>query len=225
MEQTFKVLIVEDQPIIIESYKNILLQISSFRQELKFNIDSAVNCDDAILQLNMSKTNGFYDIIFLDIRLPPSTNGKILCGEDIGLFIRKNIEETKIIIITMYDDNYRLNNILRTVKPEGLIFKNDLTSQMFMNATETVLSDAPFYSPTILKLVKKQISSDLVIDYIDRQILFLVANGKKMKELPDYIPLSIGAIERRKRILKAKFNANSNDDVALINSAREMGFI
>lgn len=225
MNQHIKVLIIEDQPMTVEGYTNSLLRLTSLNPEIKFDIDSAVDCDGAMQKLNYATPNEPYDLVFLDIRIPPSKDGKILCGEDIGLEIRDKFEETKIIVLTMYDENYRLNNILRTIKPEGLIFKNDLTSEIFMTATKTVLSDSPFYSKTILKLVRKQISSDLVIDYIDRQILFLIANGKKMKELPDHIPLSLGALERRVRILKTTFNANSKDNVTLINMARDMGFI
>ena len=46
-----------------------------------------------------------------------------------------------------------------------------------------------------------------------------------MKEMPKVVPLSMAGIEKRKRILKQKFDVEDQGDKALILKAREMGFI
>jgi hypothetical protein len=46
-----------------------------------------------------------------------------------------------------------------------------------------------------------------------------------MKDLPKLMPLSIAAIEKRKRNLKHMFNVKKMDDRQLMVSAREKGFI
>ena len=63
------------------------------------------------------------------------------------------------------------------------------------------------------------------IDKIDRQILYELSIGTRMKDLPKIVPLSIAGIEKRKRILKEVFDVEDQGDKALIMKARELGFI
>ena len=71
------------------------------------------------------------DIVFLDIKLPPSKDGKILSGEDLGIKINQLLPDTKIIISTTFNDNYRIHNILENINPDGFLIKNDfLTTQI-----------------------------------------------------------------------------------------------
>ncbi|MFL0087526.1 DNA-binding response regulator, partial [Tenacibaculum maritimum] len=67
--------------------------------------------------------------------------------------------------------------------------------------------------------------ADYIIDDLDRKILYELSIGTKMKNLPDVVPLSITAIERRKREIKKMFSISSLDDRDLILTAREKGFI
>tara|TARA_R110002049_G_C8991515_1_gene549089 strand:+ start:231 stop:452 length:222 start_codon:yes stop_codon:yes gene_type:complete len=73
--------------------------------------------------------------------------------------------------------------------------------------------------------MRKQVSNDIVIDEIDRRILYELSRGTKMSELPQIIPLSISGIEKRKRVLKELFNLDQKDDRGLIRIAEEKGFI
>ena len=77
----------------------------------------------------------------------------------------------------------------------------------------------------MIKLLRKQISSDYLLDKIDRQLLHELSIGTKMKDLPDVLPMSIAGIERRKRQLKEMFNVEDCEDRELILKAKEMGFI
>ena len=56
-------------------------------------------------------------------------------------------------------------------------------------------------------------------------MLYELSSGTKMNELPQVLPLSIAALERRKRILKDVFDVVGKGDRALLISARERGFI
>ncbi|MFL0202592.1 hypothetical protein [Tenacibaculum maritimum] len=76
-----------------------------------------------------------------------------------------------------------------------------------------------------MKLLRNETLSDHVIDDLDRKILYELSIGTKMKNLPGVVPLSITAIERRKREIKKMFSISSLDDRDLILTAREKGFI
>ena len=68
-------------------------------------------------------------------------------------------------------------------------------------------------------------SSEFILDEIDRMLLFELSQGAKTKDLPNFIPLSIAGIEKRKRHLKEIFDISKSDDRTLIKVAREKGFI
>ena len=222
---SYNVLIIEDHPLIIEAYKSALLQMGSKNPKLSFNIDIAKDCDTAYLKIkNASKKEGIH-LVFLDIKLPPSKNGKIISGEDLGVKIIQLLPNSKIIVATTFNDNYRINSIFKSINPDGFLIKNDLSPRELISAIESVIDESPYYSKSVIQLMRKQVSNEMVIDEIDRKILYELSRGTKMSELPQIISLSISAIEKRKRILKELFNLDKKDDRGLIKIAEQKGFI
>lgn len=225
MSKLIKILVIDDHPIIIDAYERTLKLASANNKEFNFEIDSANCCDTAVTKINEASLGKGFDIAFLDIKLPPSKDGKILCGEDLGIKIRDEYKHIKIIVSTTYNDSYKISGILRSINPDGFLVKNDLTQEVLFEAINTVILDPPFYSKTVMKLLRKQSANDFVIDKIDRKILYELSNGTKMNELPNVLPLSIAALERRKRILKDVFNVIGKGDRDLLVLAQEKGFI
>lgn len=227
MKKKFNVLIVEDHPFIIDIYKNVLSQINKQVALYNYNltITEAVNSDDALDKINKSVKIDPYDLIFLDIRIPPSKNGKILSGEDLGEIVKSLLPTAKILVITSLDEIFRLNNILNKLNPDGFLIKSDVSFSEITMALKSILDNNPYYSKTILKLIRKQISSGLIIDKIDRQLLFQLSLGTKMKDLPNILPMSMAGIERRKRALKNIFSIPNEEDKVLIEMAKENGFL
>ena len=117
------------------------------------------------------------DIVFLDISLPPSKGRKILSGEDLGLKLNEVLPEAKVIVSTTFNDNYRIHSIFKNINPDGFLIKNDITPKELILAIEEVLTDPPYYSKTVMKLLRKQVSSDLLLDHIDRKILYELSVG------------------------------------------------
>jgi DNA-binding NarL/FixJ family response regulator len=225
MNNIYNVLIIDDHPIIADAYKSAFDFLSSENKSLNFNITVVHNSDDAIKKITeASKKNGI-DIVFLDISLPPSTDGKILSGEDIGIKIRELLPKCKIIVATTFNDNYRIQVILKNVNPNGFLIKNDVNKEELVTSIKTVLDNSPYYSKSVLELFRKQASIDYRLDKIDRQLLYEMSIGTKMKELPNIIPLSMTGIEKRKKNLKVLFDVSENDDRSLVLKAKEKGFI
>ncbi|CAA0154706.1 Two-component system response regulator [Tenacibaculum maritimum] len=224
--KTYNALIIDDHPLISEAYKSAFKYVEQQNKGVSFDIKVAHNCDTAYTILkehaNLSME---IDIIFLDMRLPPSEDGTILSGEDLGLKIKELLPNPKIIVSTTFNDNYKVHSIFRSLNPDGFLVKNDITPQELVTAIQEVLTDPPYYSKTIMKLLRNETLSDHVIDDLDRKILYELSIGTKMKNLPDVVPLSITAIERRKREIKKMFSISSLDDRDLILTAREKGFI
>ena len=215
---------IDDHSLILEGYKS-KIQESFSDDELNFIIDTAQDCDEASVKIEKSVSSSNYDIVFLDINLPPSKDKKFLSGEDLGKEIKKNAPDTSLIVLTMYSENMRLINILKNLNPEGFLIKSDITPQEFLKAFNKVREGEVHYSKSIIEIMRKQLTSDVVLDEYDRNILFHLAEGVRTKDLVDIIPLSLAAIEKRKKILKEIFEVENNGDLALVSQARKKGFL
>lgn len=224
MKKKLEVLIIDDHPLIVDAYKSALLHTSSI-SNYDFEVNLAKDCNSALQKIGeMALENGI-DLIFLDIRLPPSEVNKIFSGEDIGMQVREILPKTKIIISTTFNDNYRLNSIFKSINPEGFLIKNDITPKELVIAIQIVIEDPPYYSKTVTKLLRKLASQNLILDKIDRELLYELSIGTKMKDLPNILPLSIAGVEKRKRQLKELFDIRKKGDRELVLIAKEKGFI
>lgn len=224
MEETIKILMIDDHPMIIEGYQNTLLFTKKDSQELIIHI--ANNCDEAVSYMNKSVENGLpYDVLFVDISLPPSTDGVMSSGEDLAEYARTILPNTKIIILTMFNESFRIHNIIKTIDPEGFLIKSDLTSSELASAFQAVLNNPPFYSGTVNSHIRKAITSDIVIDEKNRKILHLLSQGIKTKNLASHLDISLSAIEKRKKHLRDLFSVNDGQDETLIKNARKEGFV
>jgi len=221
----FHVLIIEDHPLITEAYKKAFAQVGSKNSKLHFEISTANNCDTAYVKIEEASKQQALDIVLLDIKLPPSEKGILLSGEDLGLKILELLPNCKIVVSTTFNDNYRINTIFKSLNPEGFLIKNDLDPKELVLAIESIIADKPYYSKSVIELMRKLTANDFLIDAIDRKLLYELSKGTKMSQLPDIIPLSISALEKRKRVLKEVFNLTDKEDRDLFRIAEEKGFI
>jgi len=223
IKENYSVLIIDDHPMIAEGYTNVLEDFSLNNTNYKLKIDSAYGIDSAINKIKDLNIKDAFDLILLDISMPASIEHSMSSGEDLGVYIKERFPNTKIIVLTLLNDNLRLLNIFNSLNPEGFIIKSDLTSKTLLVAVNTVINKKKYYSETIKVFLHKKASQKVVLDRIDISILQELANGSKMKELLKLIPLTKSGIERRKRLLKEVFNAKSDRDLVLF--ARKKGFI
>lgn len=221
----YSVLIIDDHPLISEAYKAAFKYFSEDNKNIQFSIDTAQNCDTAYEFIRRYITkNQILDIVFLDIKLPASKDGKFLSGEDLGLKITEILPETKIVVSTTYNDNYRIHSIFKSLNPDGFLIKNDITPKELIDTIHTIINDPPYYSKSVIKLLRKEISNDFVLDDVDRNILYHLSKGVMTKDLAQFVSLSLAGIEKRKRRLKEVFEIDGGD-LLLVEKAKELGFI
>jgi hypothetical protein len=63
------------------------------------------------------------------------------------------------------------------------------------------------------------------IDLFDKQILFHLSKGTNAKDIPQYIPISLNAIEVRKLNLKVLLKVTEGSDIDLVREARKIGLL
>jgi len=225
MNKSISVLIIDDHPIIASAYESALESFVDQNANYNFKITSIYNLDEAQLLIENPSFLESLDLVFLDMRLPASSDGKLVSGEDLGKLIKLKNSLIKIIVSTTFNDNYRLHNILQSLNPEGFLVKNDINPKELLSAIENVLEGSPYYSKTVLNLLRKQVGSDLYLDELDRKMLYELSIGAKLKDLSDLLPLSTAGIEKRRRNLKKMFGISGAEDRDLVKIAKEKGFL
>lgn len=223
MSKINNILIVDDHPFIIEAYKNALKSYHN-STGFQYTTTQAGDCKAAYDLLTQS-VNEPYDIAFLDISMPGYEEKQIMSGEDLAKMIRASMPDCKIIMLTMHTELIKINNIIKDINPNGLMIKNDLTFDELLMAFDKILNGQNYYTSTVIKFITQGHYEPLDIDDFDKQIVFHLAKGIKTKDLSDYIPLSLSAIEKRKQSLKELLNIKEGNDIDLVRIAKEKGVI
>jgi DNA-binding NarL/FixJ family response regulator len=216
------ILIVDDHPFIIEGYKNAITRYKT--DEYTFMIDQAKNCETAYDIITNPETAPF-DIAFLDISMPPFESKNIFSGEDLAKLLQTYMPNCKIILLTMYTELLKIKTIVKTINPAGLIVKNDLNFEVLIFAIDTIINNKKYYSDSIISMLELVDADAVEIDVFDKQILFHLSKGTKKNEMPEYIPLSAGAIERRKSDLMKLLKIESGLDKDLVQEAKVKGLL
>lgn len=220
MRKQLNILILDDHPMIIEGYTRVLTS----NKHYSLNIEIATNCDEALIAINKSASNKNFDIVFIDIQLPPSKDQLIISGEDISTVIKNKLPLAKIVILTMIDNPERMINIVKTTPHNGILIKSDITSKILLNAFDNILNNGLYYSKTVQEIINKKIANEDLLDEHNKKIIYYLSKGIKTKKLTDYIPLSLSAIEKRKSYIKQVLCVNGKDEELLIE-AKKRGFI
>lgn len=223
MSKKINILIVDDHPFIIEAYKNAIRGYNS-KNLYDFEITQAKDCKTGYEAIVDHQGDPF-GIAFFDLSMPVYEEKGIYSGEDLASLIKTEMPDCKIILLTMHTELLKINTLIKNINPNGLVIKNDLTFDELLIAFDKILKDENYYSQTVVKLVS-QITQDTVeIDSFDKQILFHLSKGTKTKDIPQYVPLSLSAVEKRKLNLKETLSIKGGSDIDLIRKAKDKGLL
>lgn len=221
---SLNILIVDDHPMTVDSYVN-LLSDSEFQKKLPTFVKSHT-CEDAYNKINLAQTQeNSIDFALLDINLPPYKKFNISNGIDLALLLREKFKNCKIVLLTMHSEPLTVDKIIKSVKPEGFISKSDINFELFPVICKRVLEGEIFLSETILESQRNLFKKNINWDNHDNQILLLISQGVKTVNLPNYIPLSMSAIEKRKASIKDQLLKEKGSDKDLIEKAKKLGLL
>jgi len=221
--KTLRILAVDDHEMTMLGYKFILERIVFDDHNIIVDISNTYEAGKQRIEESLHSFK--YDIIFLDVQLFPPNEEQPHNGEDLGILARKLVPESKIIFMSSFSDNYRINSILKSVDPDGYMVKTDIDPKSLEQAVKTVITQPPYYSSKALAAIRKKMANDITLDENDKKILYHLSIGTKTKDLEKYIELSSSSIENRKRHLKSLFGTEKENDLALILAAKNRGFI
>jgi DNA-binding NarL/FixJ family response regulator len=224
MNISLTVLIVDDHPMTVDSYSN-LLSVKDFQNNIP-NFIKSYNCEDAYNKIFLLlKQNTSIDLALLDISLPPYKEFNIENGIDLALLIKQKFKKCKIILLTMHSEPLTVDKIIKEINPEGFVSKSDINFELFPVICKKIIDGEVYRSPTIIEAQGELHKSNINWDKHDNQILILISQGVKTVNLPDYIPLSMSAIEKRKANIKEQLLMGKGSDRDLINEAKKLGLL
>jgi len=225
MNKPINILIIENEPIILDAILNALECMVASTNNLYVNTTIARNYNEALNLISRKDHKMTFNMVMLNIDIPTSHLDRPIFAEELGVKIKTTFLESKFIVFGSHCDNYRINAIFKKLKPEGFFIKSDIDCKALEKGISLVLSEEVYYSATIMRLVRRRLIDDVVLDHADQQILYFLSQGIKTKDLPKYVYLSDAGIQRRKRRLKEVFDVQERNDMKLLKSAEERGFI
>ena len=226
MQKDLNILIVDDHPMTVNGYINVLSDEEFEGYNLNFT--KALNCEEAYKLITQSASNGNpFDIAYLDLSLPPYPEKNISSGFDLGMLLRKTLPDCIIIILTMHSEAVLVDRLIKEINPKGILCKSDIDIDEFLNAFKIIFENNDTYlSNKIVKSLKDKVFETYNLDSYDKQILMRLSEGILTKNIPNYVPLSLSAIEKRKaRMKNMLLQGKGGDDYELIEAIKKMGII
>jgi len=216
MKKTFSIVLAEDHTILREGLKSLLFS----QPDLK----TVGEGGDGLEAIRCVRDHS-PDMILLDLSMPRMT------GLDAIKEIKRASADTKIVVLTVHSTE---EYILATLQAgaDGYVLK-DANSTELMTAIRHVLDGRRYLSPSISGTVIDGLlqgekasairSSWDTLTQREREILKLVAEGHKNKEIADLLCISLKTVEKHRANLMEKLNLHNV--AALTALAAEKGLI
>ena len=216
------IFLVDDHPMTVEGYSNALLATPFGLNNPIFT--KAYHCEEAYATLfRKLSLNELFDVAIIDKGLPGYDSKGISSGSDLAILIKEKMPDCKIIMITAHTEVIIVYDIVKKVRPEGLIIKNDITPEKLQQAAIAIIAGEQYYSTIVKKCINEIWKKELMIEDYNRQILLYLSKGFKIKELESIIHLTTSTIQ--KRIIRMKKAFDVTDDTGLVKEAIKQGFI
>jgi two-component system response regulator NreC len=202
MKKQYSVVIAEDHTILREGLRALL----SSQQDLKV-VGEAQDGREAIRCVQ----NSAPDVILMDLSMPRMN------GLDAIREIKKTNPDTKIIALTVHKTE---EYVLATLQAgaDGYVLKDATHSELVM-AIMNVLGGNRYLSPGVSEKVidgylkgrgalKSQSAWDTLTQR-EREILKLIAEGYKNKDIADYLCISLKTVEKHRTNLMNKLDLHN----------------
>lgn len=218
------IFMIDDHPSMIEGYKSIL-SYNDLGYEI--NVTSAFDCESAYKRMMKSEDLYEFDMVFLDLSLPPYEEKKINSGQDLAILAKKKYPFAKIVILTSHAEAFILYDIQTNIDPDGLLVKSDFTADEFLKAFEVIINKEKYVSKTVKESIQDllEVKNNVFLDENNRTIISLLAKGVLSKNLPNYINLAQSSIDKRKAQIKDYFCVKGGTDEDIVREAKRQGFV
>jgi DNA-binding NarL/FixJ family response regulator len=197
-----RVVIAEDHKILREGLKALLSNANAFEV-----VAEAGDGIEAIRAVEKNKP----DLLLLDLSMP------ILGGMSVIKEIRSRFPETKILVLTMHESEEFILEGLQ-LGANGYCLKDAGRAEL-LNAINRVLDGKSYLSPGIADKVlegylqdRRRLKSQSSWDTLTRrekEVLKLVGEGYRNKDIAEYLFISIKTVEKHRSNIMKKLNIHT----------------
>jgi len=211
-----RIVIAEDHTILREGLRALLSSDPEFDvvAEAEDGRD-AVQCVERLMP----------DLVLMDLSLPRMN------GMDAIREIKKRCPGTKVLALTVHKTEEYILTTLRA-GADGYVLKDSTHAELVMGI-KSVLKGKPYLSPGVSDKViegylegRKRVRLDTPWDTVtqrEREVLKLIAEGYKNKEIADYLYISVKTVDKHRTNLMKKLDLHSSS--ALTAFAMEKGLV
>jgi len=204
-----KIVIAEDHKILREGLKSLLGTVEDLEV-----IGEAEDGIEAIRCVEERKP----DLLLLDLSMPRMN------GISVTRDLKSRLPEVKILVLTIYDtEDYILEAFRSGV--DGYCLKDANHSEL-LSAIRSVLDGKKYLSPTISEKVMagflderktfKQRSSWDTLTQREREVVKLVGEGYKNKEISDFLCISVKTVEKHRSNIMRKLDVHTSSAITAI---------
>lgn len=219
---SLKILIIDDHQMTIHAYRNIL---SLKNEKYNFVFSEAYCCRTAYEAIEEQAETSCFDLVFLDHSMPVYAEKELYNGLDLGLHIRKKMPNTKIIMVTGFEDSIQLSEVALKLKPDGLIVKSDFIPAQLIDIFNKVLAGGTYFSPIALIKTKEKLFMNGALNTLDRKMISLIALCYQNKSIAQQLGISESTVDKRKNRIKAQLGIEKGTDEDIIKVCREFGLL
>ncbi|WP_432353924.1 response regulator [Sporosarcina sp. A2] len=202
-----EIIIADDHAVVRSGFMHIL----NFQRDMEVVATAADGLEAYDL---VAKHNP--DVLLMDLSMPPGESGLIATGK-----INEDFPDTKIVILTMHDDEEYLLHVLKN-GASGYVLKNAPDEDLF-KAIRTVNEGGTYIQPSletsliqeIMHKEKGLVETDpfKILSKREIEVLPLVAKGYGNKEIAEKLYISVKTVEAHKAKLMEKLNLKSRPEL------------
>ena len=202
-----KIIIADDHAVVRSGFMHIL----NYQSDMEV-VATAADGLEAYDQVAKHRP----DILLMDLSMPPGESGLIATGK-----INEDFPDTKVVILTMYDDEEYLFHVLKN-GASGYVLKNSPDEEL-LSAIRTVYDGGTYIHPSMAtSLVRQFVKKDTdevetdpykILSRREIEVLPLVAKGYGNKEIAEMLYISVKTVEAHKSKIMEKLKLKSRPEL------------
>ncbi|MDT4010992.1 MULTISPECIES: nitrate respiration regulation response regulator NreC [Staphylococcus] len=204
-----RIVIADDHAVVRTGFSMIL----NFQEDMEV-VDTAAEGVEAYQKVMQHRP----DVLIMDLSMPPGESGLIATSK-----IMESFPETKILILTMYDDDEYLFHVLRN-GAKGYILKNAPDEQL-ISAVRTVYRGDTYIDPKMTtSLVNEFVNNSdqdgkntndpfRILSKRELEVLPLIAKGYGNKDIAEKLFISVKTVEAHKTHIMQKLELKTKPEL------------
>ena len=195
----YNVVLVDDHTMFREGVRKIIDKIE--------DVQVSGEAGDGLELLQLLKDSS-PDLVILDLSMPN------MRGLEAMREIKRISPQTKILVLTMHKKKEFIRQVLED-GADGFLSKDDASSEL-IRAIGTIKQGGKYYSPMVSNIISSlfwENEKKEVLTMREREILKLLAEGKKSKEIAEALFISPHTVRRHRENIMEKLNARTLADL------------